>query len=141
MIDLINASIIPFIAMFVLSIALIICVCRSRMNFSTMTRRDNRFAVSAISINIMFFVLTFPLILYDVITYSSSILVEFAYVMYYAYYGFNCFYIQLIVNRDFRDEFLRLMNLKVIKNVNTMRNTDLTRSNLTTLSLVVWRPR
>ena len=139
MIDLINASIIPFIGMFVLSIGLIICVCRSRMNFSSITRRDNRFVVSAISINIMFFVLTFPLVLYDLITYSSSILSEFAYVMYYAHYGFNCFYMQLIVNRDFRDEFLRLINLKVIKCENTSdtsRSTDSRRLNMATLSVI-----
>lgn len=139
MIDLINASIIPFIGMFVLSIALIICVCRSRMNFSTMTSRDNRFAVSAISINIMFFVLTFPLVLYDLITYNSYLLDDFAYVLYYAHYGFNCFYMQLIVNRDFRDEFLRLVKLKAVRNDNTSdttRNTDLRRSNMASLSVI-----
>ena len=131
MLYLINATVVPFIGMFFLSIALITTVYRSRMNLCAITRRDNRFAKSTISINVMFFVFTFPLSLYYFFTYDNSIFSHFASIIYYANYGI-CFYMQLIVNRDFRDEFLRLVKLKAVRNDNTSD----TRSNMATLSVI-----
>ena len=110
--DLINSTIFPFFAMFFLSIALIVCVYRSRSRISS--RRDNRFAVSAISLNIIFFALNFPLTLYDFISYDNDVFFYFVYLLYYCYFG-SSFYTQIIVNKDFRDEFLLLFNLKVVK--------------------------
>ena len=110
-----NTSILPFIGMFILSIALIACVYRSRSKVnSSNTNRDNRFAISAISLNIMFFVLTLPISLYNMFTYEVSIISSFANLLYYSYYRLG-FYMQIIVNRDFRNEFLFLINLKRVK--------------------------
>lgn len=116
MMDLMNTSVLPFIGMFILSIALIVCVYRSRSRINS--NRDNRFAVSAISLNIMFFVLTCPIVIYYTITtYEESILNRYAYLLYYSYYGLG-FYMQIIANRDFRNEFLSLINLKVVRKNN-----------------------
>lgn len=120
MMDLLNSTVFPFIGMFILSIALIVCVYRSRSRItSSNTNRDNRFAISAISINIMFFVLTCPIVIYYMITYEDSIISNFAYLIYYSYFGFG-FYMQIIVNRDFRNEFLSLINLKAVRNTDGM---------------------
>ena len=107
--------------MFILSIALIVCVYRSRSRLNTNTKRDNRFAISAISLNIMFLVLKFPLVFYYTITYKESILSRVTYLLYYSYFAFG-FYVQLIVNRDFRYEALSLFNLKVEKNIDRSNN-------------------
>ena len=124
MMDLMNTSVLPFIGMFILSIALIVCVYRSRSRINSNTNRDNRFAISAISLNIMFFVLTCPIVIYYMITYQESILNRYAYLLYYSYYGLG-FYMQIIVNRDFRNEFLSLINLKVVrKNNNGTKRTN-----------------
>ena len=109
--------------MFVTSIGLIVCVYRSRSRINSNTNRDNRFAVSAISINVMFLVLKLPLLVYYIITYKDSILSRITYLLYYSYFGLG-FYMQLIVNRDFRYEFLSLINLKVVKN-NDMRTNEI----------------
>ena len=112
--DLLNSTLFPFIGMFILSIALIVCVYRSRSRMNSSTRRDNRFAISAISLNIMFFVFNFPLALYYNITYNDTIISNYYFLLYYCYFGLG-FYMQILVNRDFRDEFLRLIHLMVIR--------------------------
>ena len=127
--DIFNSTVLPFIGMIILSIALIVCVyrSRSRMNStsaSSRTKRDNRLAISTISLNIMFLVFTLPLTFYDLFSYNYSIPEKFVFSIYYCYYGLG-FYIQIIVNRDFREEFLRLLNLKVISNNNDSRMTDI----------------
>ena len=107
--------------MFVLSIGLIVCVYRSRSRINTNKNRDNRFAISALSLNIMFIVLKLPLVVYYIITNFDSILSRITYLLYYSYFGLG-FYMQLIVNRDFRNEFLSLINLKVVKNKDMRTN-------------------
>ena len=121
MMDLMNTSVLPFIGMFILSIALIVCVYRSRSRINSNTNRDNRFAVSTVSLNIMFFVLTCPIVIYYMITYEDSIINRYAYLVYYSYYGLG-FYMQIIVNRDFRNEFLFLINLKRVNNSDKRTN-------------------
>ena len=121
MMDLMNSTVLPFIGMFILSIALIICVYRSRSRINSSTSRENRFAMSAISLNIMFLVLNFPLTIYNLLACDDVILGNIFYLLYYGYFGLG-FYMQIIVNRDFRDEFLLLLNLKVIRNIDTLTN-------------------
>ena len=74
MMDLMNSTVLPFIGMFILSIALIICVYRSRSRINSSTSRENRFAMSAISLNIMFLVLNFPLTIYNLLACDDVIL-------------------------------------------------------------------
>jgi hypothetical protein len=129
-IDLINSTLLPFSIMFFFSISLIVFVHRSRSrsrtnNSSSTSNRDNKFAITVVSLNIMFFLLNFPITLSHLPFIPSDIyLSDISHVFYYAYYSLG-FYIQLIVNSDFRQEFLRMIELKELKvDVVTKSNTN-----------------
>lgn len=110
--DFVNATIVPFVSMFILSIGLIVCVYRSRLRANSGSKRDNRFAISAISLNIMFFVFNVPISIYGFMEIKSLILDQIMFTWFFSYFALG-FYVQLIVNRDFRNEFLGLFNLKI----------------------------
>lgn len=139
--DLFNSTVVPFILMLILSIALIYIVRRSRHRVNRVkrmsilsvqssstqsTRRDNRLAVSVISLNIIFFLLNLPIVIFNIFSVNSepSDLINYSvYVLYYTNYAIG-FYAQLIVNIDFRNAFLKLLNLRVIGlNVSDMGST------------------
>lgn len=61
----------------------------------------------------MFFILNFPIAFNDFSFMDlDNYFNDLTFVLYYAYYSLG-FYIQLLVNSDFRNEFLRMVNLKV----------------------------
>lgn len=99
--------------MILLSIALIQCVraSRARVNkgqSSSGRMRDNRFAISAITLNILFLILNMPIVIEDLIDVSSTsshwfdFFAEFCYYTYYA----SGFYVQCLVNSEFRAKFI-----------------------------------
>ena len=113
-----NSALLPFLIMFFISISLITFVHRSRSrsrsnNSSSSSRRDIKFAITVVSLNIMFLLLNFPIALNDLpFTLMGDYFYHISLTFYYAYYSLG-FYIQLIVNSDFRHEFLRMINIKV----------------------------
>ena len=125
--DLFNSTLVPFTAIFILSITLIYYVRLSRTRVhgpanpngganNSRSKRDNRLAVSVISINFLFFILNLPVVIYDLIVVNnqSTDLIDYTMqLFYYAYFSVN-FYAQICVNTEFRNELLRLLNLKVI---------------------------
>ena len=125
--DFANSTIVPFFAMLVLSISLIYFVrlSRSRANklsigrIGSQSRRDNRFAVTAISLNLIFFVLNLPssiILVMGSLNTDSNVVLGFnqlSLFLYYLYYAIG-FYIQLLVNSEFRIEFFKLIHLKPI---------------------------
>jgi hypothetical protein len=110
--DFVNATIVPFVSMFILSIGLIVCVYRSRLRANSGSKRDNRFAISAISLNIKFLVFNFPISIYGFMEIPSQIVDQIMFTWFFSYFALG-FYVQLIVNRDFRNELLGLFNLKL----------------------------
>lgn len=127
--DFFNSTIIPFTLMVLLSAALIHTVRASRMRVhatnssSSQSKRDNRFAISAVTLNLMFFLLNLPIVVYDLISTSvevSELLDYSVQFLYYTYYA-TSFYVQLIVNSEFKREFLKLINLREM----TAAGTDL----------------
>jgi hypothetical protein len=132
--DLFNSTIVPFIFMIILSAGLIIYVRRARANVyrhnqttstsqsASASRRDNRFAVSTVSLNIMFLILNLPIVIDDLIGSTSTpagrVLDFFALLLYYVYYSIG-FYTQLVVNTEFKREFWKLFNLRSIGSSNT----------------------
>lgn len=128
--DLFNSTAIPFAGMLILSTLLIYNVRLSRIRVhgtnavtSVSTSRlkslksDNRLAVSVISLNTLFFILNLPIVIYDIFTadVTPDDLTDYAVnILYYAYYSIG-FYTQMVVNREFRLEFLKLLNLRVIE--------------------------
>lgn len=121
--DLFNSTIVPFMLMIVLSIALIHTVRASRARVHTTTglgsqsKRDKRFAISAISLNLIFFILNMPIVIYDMVALESGSQF-FDYLtncLFYLYYA-SSFYVQLTVNSEFKREFLKLLNLRQMGN-------------------------
>lgn len=114
--------------MILLSTALIYYVRSSRARVgklsagSVQSRRDARFAISAVTLNVIFLILNLPVVIDDLIGVSTTpnILFDyFAYVLYYAYFAIE-FYALLAVNREFRREFSKLLNLRFrISNMET----------------------
>lgn len=128
-IDFFNSTIVPFILMIVISIALILSVRASRARVgklsrassSTQSRRDARFAISAVTLNVIFLVLNLPIVIVDLIGINNSnrVFTCLAYVLYYLYYAIG-FYVLVAVNRQFRREFSKLLNLRLrISNMET----------------------
>lgn len=119
--DFFNSTIVPFLIMIILSISLIRCVKASRLRLKSSNtrgdaqlRRDNRFAVMVVSLNLLFLVLNLPILIDDILGVETDVDRIFDYfceVLYFLYYAIN-FYIQLIVNSDFRHEALKLFRLK-----------------------------
>ena len=128
--DLANSKVIPLIIMFITSILFIYFLRRSRRQIHSLkesgirsvqslgiqlSRRDNRQAVSVICFDTLFFLLNLPIFIIIVFSVNSkpSDLVSYTFkLLYYTYYAVG-FYVQIIVNREFRNEFLKLLNLRV----------------------------
>lgn len=81
------------------------------------SRRDNRFAISAVTLNLMFLFLNLPIVIDDLIGSSPSVafdILDFiALLFYYVYFAIG-FYTQLVVNSEFKNEFLKLIKLRPI---------------------------
>lgn len=110
--DLFNSTLLPFLAMIILSIALIYCVRLVRSKVKS--GRDNKFAISIITLNFMFLILNLPIVIDDLVSLDStrSVLYYFIQSLYYYYFAIG-FYTQLVVNSDLRHEFLKLFQLRV----------------------------
>lgn len=118
--DLFNSTLIPFIVMIFLSIILIFFVYHSRSKMhsrssSSTMRRDLRFSVSIISLNVIFLILNLPITIVDLLGSPSSIFEYISDVLYFMNYAIS-FYVQVVVNIDFRNEFLKLFNFNARNN-------------------------
>lgn len=132
-IDSFNSTLFPFAFMVVLSIALVYLVRASRSRVQTTTttmtttttkttsrlsyqsRRDNRFAIVAITLNLMFLILNMPIVIDDL--FSAYIIPNYIFdylseLLYYLNYSIG-FYVQLIVNSEFRREFYHMFVYKL----------------------------
>lgn len=126
--DFFNSTIVPFIFMVLLSASLILFVRQSRARVgklsssSAQSRRDNRFAISAVTLNMIFLVLNLPIVIDDLIAIKATPNEFFHYltsILYYLYYAIG-FYALVVVNREFRREFSKLLNLRLrISNMET----------------------
>lgn len=114
--DFFNSTIVPFVFMIALSIALIhsVRVSRARVHTSSgahsQSKRDNRFAISAITLNLVFLFLNLPIVIDDLLAINiipNYIFDYTAQLLYYLYYAIG-FYAQLLVNSEFRSEFVRM---------------------------------
>ena len=137
LIDLINSALLPFLIMFFMSISLITFVHRSRSrsrsnNSSSSSKRDIKFAITVVSLNIMFFVLNLPICISNLPFLSlGSSFGDISAAFYYASYSLG-FYVQFLVNSDFRHEFLRMVKIKV----NDVSSTEMGRTSNYNLSTI-----
>ena len=114
-----NSTVLPFAAMIVLSIALIAFVFRSRKRvMNSASKRDNRFAVAAVTLNVLFLVLNLPMVIDDLVhdmiddmgANPNDLLDMTSTFLYYLSYAIG-FYAQFVVNRDFRRELFKLLGI------------------------------
>jgi hypothetical protein len=136
--DLINSALLPFFIMTASSCALIHTILRVRLRILDMRskrdkkklRRDIRFGVSSIALNIFFVILNLPLCvtniffpLIDDFTYNIFIII------FYAIYCINS-YILFFFNSIFRNEFLVMLKLrKEVSKTNVCLNSNRTKKN------------
>ena len=81
------------------------------------SKRDNKFAIATVTLNIIFFILNLPIVVYDLILLNSGpnhIMDYISALLFFLYYAIG-FYTQLVVNSEFRIEFYKMLNLISIK--------------------------
>lgn len=81
------------------------------------SKKDLKFAITSLSLNGLFLTLNFPICVLNIYLSNTnadnfnSFIGMFFVNLYYAYFGVS-FYISLLVNSIFRDEFLAMIKLK-----------------------------
>ena len=116
LIELINSILITFIIMILCTIFTILAIFKSRnksSSSSNQAKRDIRFAIVSIALNISFFVLTFPQDFYVLIDFILSLKVDnHAFLilsMLKTFHFGTTFYLTIILNQTFRNEFFNLI--------------------------------
>jgi hypothetical protein len=114
--DIFSSILIPFISMLLCSIFTVVTIFKSRKSLSTSNNiqkmKDIRFSITTIGLNLSFFILTIPLdvfiILKLLINFDSNFdfVVIFSF-LFYSNYGL-IFYVTILININFRNEFLNL---------------------------------
>jgi hypothetical protein len=125
--DLFNSTLVPFVLMIFLSCAMIRGIRESRKRMTVINSktqlRDQKFAITTITLNVVFLVFNLPVAIYNLLAYYlismdpnlSYVLQAFsAGLLYQGYYAIG-FYVQLIVNSMFREEFLRMIKLRPLE--------------------------
>lgn len=120
-IDLVNTTIVPFFIMILSTLITLREVFRSRKKSSLNTctkTRDIKFAITSISLNVLFLTFNLPTTLYNFFRFSLvaynliqldsiiSSIINFVFNLNYA----TLFYVNLIVNSLFRKEFLNMIS-------------------------------
>ena len=115
-IDIINSSMIPFVLMLILTLLILRTIFKSRSKTTqTINKKDIRFAITSISLNISFLILKLP---HSFFTFLEFFLTEidestdaFIYtllsIFMYSHHG-SLFYLTFITNTAFRKEFISL---------------------------------
>lgn len=119
--DVCQLTLVPFVIMMIASVVTIVCLVKVRRKASRRVHtRDVKFGVMAISLNIMFLVLSTPnsfvkLILFYVdggVPYLATYIGFLLLALFYSNYAF-CFFLQLLVNSLVRDQFFKLFRRRI----------------------------
>ena len=111
--ELINISVVPFSLMIISTILTLIKIFKSRKRQSSSVKsKDIKFAITSISLNIIFLVLNLPVTMLVLFTNSveelDRLLLSVLSLMFQCNYSL-VFYVNLIVNSLFRKEFYKLI--------------------------------
>lgn len=127
--DLVNSTILPFMFMIVLTTLLIYYIKTSRsrvyvrrlssIKANNKTSRDRKFAITSVSLNLLYLIINLPGVVYNVLYAYSNInshelntFLSFTTTnIFYSLYVVD-FYVQLLVNSVFRKKFLLLCKFK-----------------------------
>ena len=122
--DSIHRVILPFAIMVICSSLLIFTIFESRrrisgsVNRERRLNRDIRFSISSLSMNLLFVVLNLPLSIMNLVSGQSLTSIYLTVYLFYLSYGIN-FYVILLTNSIFRDEFLALFKNRKNRNSTT----------------------
>jgi hypothetical protein len=118
--DLIISSFLPFFFMLTCSVVLINSIFKSRKRLATSKSqkeskqivRDIRFSLTAVAMNILFFIFTLPLMIVRLVSIDrTSLAFSLSNDFYHTQFVGN-FFIYLTINSIFRQEFLSMLHLK-----------------------------
>jgi hypothetical protein len=122
--DVFNSTIIPGSLMLICTLMILKCLFDSKKNLtnhnntipnrSIMSKRQQKLALTALSVNLFFFILNIPIITYNLYEYyvyiepnQNNMIYSLIYLVYYLHYG-SSFFINVTINSIFRQEFLAL---------------------------------
>lgn len=125
--DLMNSTIVPFLFMTVTTILLIYFIRKSRNRISNATNmskervRDRKFAITSVSLNILFLILNLTPATYNLLAAYVTIqppdlnflLTYFIGMVFCTFFAID-FYVQVIANSIVRDQFLLLFGVKLV---------------------------
>jgi len=117
-IDLMNAVVLPFLLMLILSVLLIWKIFKSRFRIIRITnqrdksklKKDIQFSICSVLLNLIFFLLNFPVCIVDLVHVSGN-LRDYFFCMYLFSFCIN-FYVLFFFNSLFFNEVLKLFLLK-----------------------------
>jgi len=122
--DLIFRVMLPFVLMLTFSCFIIHRVFKSRNRISNSIKetkrlkRDIKFAIMSLFINLVFIILNLPLaVILFLPNYYSHTAFLFIFYLFFFSYGVN-FYIMILVNSIFRNEFFKIFLKKKVNNLN-----------------------
>jgi hypothetical protein len=135
MMDLFNSTIVPFALLILISIVMIFVIFKSRLRSSAarssssrglgsslnvISSKDRKFALTTISLNVLFLLLTLPATIFTNFSRNFDDNVEYIInrtLVCVLYFNYSIgFFVQLAFNSIFRDELLRILKLtRIIK--------------------------
>ncbi len=118
--DIFHTNLIPFLLKFISTIITLKFIYKSRRNSNNITTKskDFKFVLTSVTLNVLFFLLNFPLLCFYFILANFSIKIDIDVkdlinnilrIPFYVYFG-SLFYSTLIVNSILRKEFFMLLN-------------------------------
>lgn len=120
--DMFNSTIVPFVFMILFTVLLIYYVRQSRekTHHTHGGMKDRKFAITAITLNMLFLVLNLPITIVDLlITYAnmSDYVMKIVYFLtitcFYVFFAAD-FYVQFTFNSVFREKFFLLFDIRLI---------------------------
>lgn len=135
--DIFNSTLVPFIFMTIPTVATVNVLFKSKQKLSKITKRDYKFAITSICLNIWYFLLNLPItLLFLIESYiqmdeeTRNLIYIITDMLYHINYG-SLFYINCFVNSLFRVEFLsmiRMHKIKISSILKTNNSNEATRS-------------
>ena len=117
--DYMNATVVPFLFMLILSIMLVYTIFKSRLRMIRMTnsrdksrlKKDVQFAISSIFLNIFFFIISLPFFVVSIFFKDMTDTIEYLNFLYTFGYCVN-FYVLFFFNSIFRKDVLILFRIR-----------------------------
>jgi hypothetical protein len=129
-INLLNSTVVPFVLMLVCTLLILNHLIQSKRNVAAnpnqnQSQRKTKFAINAIIINLVFFVTNIPLATcllyykyfeYGLFPHLDFFIRKIFLVLYYVYFG-SSFYVNVLVNSIFREEFFSIVFCRPSRNL------------------------